>query len=322
MSQDTVQYVEVPITIQAPQPPVQTYEVTQRPIYMERGHTSVAAQPRVNSVPVKSAPVTDQFGLETMAGLDGTLMASLYHYREFNYKVDYVGFKGGAQLQATTKYNTLFFTADARFAGGGSKYHGSVVFDDGVNAPATIGITSPAQMENLWDIRGLIGRDFVSSNWGFSPYTGAGYRFLHSDGRSGSIFSSPYDPTATYVAQGYRRENQLFYWPFGLRTRYRVGPHARVAAMFEYDYVWHGEQSTFLSDFGGQDVIHDQVSGRGLRAELMYETPTWSFGPFANYWNIDQSKLKCNAGCTSVTFEPHNWTYELGLQFRYHLLNW
>jgi hypothetical protein len=52
----------------------------------------------------------------------------------------------------------------------------------------------------------------------------------------------------------------------------------------------------------------------------MWQFKRWGFGPFFNYWHIEQSDTSCATGSTYglCGYEPTNHTTEVGAQVRYH----
>jgi hypothetical protein len=239
--------------------------------------------------------------LATHSGADLGFQISDYRYREPGLDVNIYGPKYGLNLLLTGKVtDNAFIAADLRGALGWSNYTGSGRHND--------------NFEDLGDIRLLGGYDFFLDRFSLSPFTGIGYRDLYSDDRGRT-------DTGFY---GYRRENQLLYLPLGIEPRFRVTPESRVAVDMEYDYVITGWQSSKLSDVTPllPDLTNTQRSGNGFRGSVMWEMPTWSAGPFFNYWNIDQSDSTCATTLYVLAcgHEPSNHTFEFGGQFRLHFL--
>jgi hypothetical protein len=149
---------------------------------------------------------------------------------------------------------------------------------------------------------------------------------LYNDGRGHDFFN--------YF--GYRRNSQYFYLPIGVTPHIRTGYDWRISPNLEYDQLLFGNQASYLSDINKHDDIYNSFSdhphayftdlythqhgGYGLRGNVMFETTNYSLGPFFNYWNIDASDIgtyHCNLS-TCHGFEPHNQTWEAGLQANYH----
>lgn len=233
----------------------------------------------------------------TVTALELGLHGSYYHYHESSLGVTFDGPQGGAQFLATGALGSQWFVGgEGRVTFGSLKYEGSGESDNNDNVTA--------------EVRATIGRDFVTRNWGVSPYLGVGYRYLHSDSRG----------VTTTGAHGYQRDNHLLFMPIGVQPRMQLPSGDRISLTAEYAPVLHGWQESFLSDVNGYpDLTNKQRGGYGLRGDLMYQKENWSFGPFVNYWNINQSDTECGTGSlVSVCgYEPHNHTVEYGVQFRY-----
>ncbi len=252
----------------------------------------------------------NNWGLETRRGFDLGFQGFYYRYREPSLDVSENGGMAGFTGKFTGTFNFGYFASlDLRYALGDLDYSGSGTAKDKFN--------------DLFEVRGLIGRDFIMPHFSMSPYFGLGFRDLYDDNRG----------ITTAGAFGYQRENQLLYFPLGVSPRFPLNSNARLSTNLEYDAVIHGWQESDLSDGGTGDpnVNNQQTSGFGLRGEVMYETPTWAIGPFINYWSIDASKSKifnsptgdaCHGSgpTTCIGTEPENHTYEMGVQFRYHFL--
>lgn len=124
--------------------------------------------------------------------------------------------------------------------------------------------------------------------------------------------------------QGYRRDSQYFFAPVGLEPRIQFPNGDRLSMMAEFDPLIQGWQESYLDDISASypRLKNKQKWGYGARADLMYQTGEWAFGPFANYWNINQSTNECGTGRGAAPlyvcgYEPHNHTLEYGFQLRY-----
>lgn len=234
---------------------------------------------------------------KTVTSLEVGAQGSFYHYHERDLGVTLDGPQGGVQAIATGAIGAQWFLrADGRFTAGSLEYEGSGEMDSNPNY--------------VGEVRATIGRDFLTRNWGISPYVGIGYRYVHSDVRG----------VTTTGQLGYQRDNHLLFVPIGVQPRMQLANGDRITLTAEYDPVLQGWQESFLSDINGfPDLTNKQTGGYGLRGDLMYQTGDWSFGPFVNYWNINQSETDCGVGPLVAVcgFEPHNHTVEYGLQFRY-----
>jgi len=248
---------------------------------------------------------SSDIGLGTRQGFDVGGQVSGYHYGE-SFRHSFANEQYGPQFGLVGSGTQLlafglFATAEGRLAYGNNHYNGTGTKDD---VPDYLG-----------EIRFLGGKDFIGHQFGLSAYTGLGYRNLYNDIRG----------TTSDGSIGYRRDSQYLYVPVGVTPRFRVTGNSRISTNLEYDQLIRGWQNTHLEDFSSleHDMINNQNGGYGLRGSIMYEWNSWSVGPFANYWNINQSAVKvtntpsCNVfvgGC----IEPHNQTIEAGIQAKYH----
>jgi hypothetical protein len=224
--------------------------------------------------------------------------------------VSEIGYPLRFDVKGTLAYQGFFGIADIGYMFGDADYSGTGTLN-------STGFDS-------WDVRGLLGKDFnITREYSLSPYFGMGYRTLFNDIRG----------TTSDGSIGYRRYNQLYYLPIGVFPRTHIDTNSRLTASFEYDFLLHGNQTSYLADInaGDPNMNNGQSSGYGLRGDIMYETKTWAIGPFFNWWSIDASKQKTAidnssitcAGvggppCLLTTQEPANHTFEIGVQFKYH----
>lgn len=254
--------------------------------------------PAESMVPPPSHPKDPK----TVTSLELGGQASFYHYHEKDLGVKLQGPQGGVQVVATGAIGSQWFVrGDGKFTAGSLDYKGSGENDDNPNYTAEARLT--------------IGRDFLTRNFGISPYVGIGYRFLHSDDRG--ITTTGY--------YGYQRDSHYLFLPIGVQPRVQFPNGDRLTLTAEYDPLLQGWQYSYLSDiyYGFPDLSNKQKAGYGLRGDLMYQRDKWSFGPYVNYWNINQSDYACGSNHDATTIytfcgvEPHNHTVEYGLQFRY-----
>jgi len=269
---------------------------------------NLALAPDGREIPARSMTLGTRHGIEL------GVQESYYRYREPGADINVTelgymtGFTGSATAVSSGGYSA---SVEARYAFGWLDYRGTG--------------TATGNWNDMWDVRGLLGKDFNFPDFTLESYAGFGYRNLYDDNKG----------RTTVNAFLYRRENDLYYLPLGLSSRFAANAGARFAAKIEYDAVLLGQQYSWLSDggFGDPNVKNMQKSGgSGVRAELMYETAYWSIGPFFNYWDIGASNIKwmtdnnpttCSphsAPCPVGFEEPRNHTTEFGLQFRWHFL--
>ena len=233
--------------------------------------------------------------LKTQPGMELGATIGTYKYEEPNIGVKLNGTKTGLDFSATGNVNNdWFIRGDAKFKYGETDYT-----DTG---------TKCCNSDWYYEARGMVGKDFDRGTYNLSPYFGLGYRFLFNDIRG---------LTSTGAA-GYRRESQYIYIPLGLTHRFKPDSNGRLATTLEYDYLIQGRQKSYLTDTGIAgfgDLVNKQNSGFGIRVNVSYEMNNWAFGPWLQYWNIDQSN-KTTSG-TFTGFEPRNKTTEIGLRLGY-----
>lgn len=188
-----------------------------------------------------------------------------------------------------------FFRIDGRYAYGAFEYEGSG--------------TADGLPDWILETRGVLGKDFLPrSGVSLSPFVGLGYRYLYNDLRG----------TTSTGAVGYQRFSSYVYVPLGLTARFALNGSWVIAPTIEYDFFIQGEQFSQLSDtgLGYADATNTQDKGYGYRVSLMAEKGSWAFGPWLNYWSIEESDTVPVGFGTSV-FEPQNQTREYGLDVKY-----
>ncbi len=244
--------------------------------------------------------------LKTTSGQEIGLTLSAYEYQEPPVNVSITSIKAGIDYSATYADQAGWFVrGDARYANGTGHYSGS----GHSNGP-----------DWYYEIRGLAGKDFEIAGQSIAAYTGLGYRYLFSDHRG---FSST-------GAIGYRRESNYYYIPIGVTHKMPLQEGARLTTTVEYDHLLFGRQNTKLSDINGwsdfsntTNLSNKQKRGFGLKISTAYESESWTIGPYANYWHIQQSKTETftftQGGTDYIGFgyEPKNWTLEYGVKASY-----
>lgn len=174
--------------------------------------------------------------------------------------------------------------------------------------------------------RGLVGKDFIGSSVGWSPYSGVGFRHL-SNGLAG--------------ASGYRTQDYL-YLPFGITARLQAGSHGLLSFNAEYDQLLHGWNTTRDSALGGgdipatptapaftlvgfTDVSLEQTSGYAFRASAKYQMNRHvSLEPYYIRWHVSPSPVNTEIATYIVggiqaqenfgAYEPRNVTNEFGVK--------
>ncbi len=169
------------------------------------------------------------------------------------------------------------------------------------------------------ELRGILGKEYISDPYQITIHSGFGYRYLNDDtsGRTSTVGS------ATYY--GYQRESNYYYIPLGFELSGEADPQWSFAVSGEYDWLVYGLQKSHLSD-GNQflstkndDIENPQNHGFGLRGSIKFikESAQNSliFEPFFRYWNIEDSDIVSAFvdGATGNFVEPKNNTIEAGL---------
>lgn len=258
-------------------------------------------------------------GLGTITGYEIGIEVSDYRYQEFDPSgarlIRITGPTVAVLLDGSKLYSSgWFITGDLRISYGLHNYTGGDIITSGPDTGDILPSTHDGIDDWMFDIRALGGHDFLlrDSFWGLtdidlSPYAGLGFRFLYDDSRGDD----------SNGVEGYERYSHYLYLPIGFTPRFRLTENSRLSVNMEYDLLLYGWQVSSLSDAdpGETDVTDTQKTGYGLRGSVMYERPVWSAGPFFEFWDIGQSTTDCNnAGCG---FEPHNQTFEFGVEGRY-----
>ena len=187
------------------------------------------------------------------------------------------------------------FRAEGRFAFGQVDYDGALM--DG----------TPYTIDNIDDLafewRLLLGADMLLGDSLNTLYAGIGYRYLNDD------FS--FDPA------GYERESNYLYVPLGYQfdSSHKAGWSLGFGA--EFDFFLIGEQKSYFSKFGLNDVYNRQSSGYGYRASVRLQQKSkytiFTIEPFYRYWDIDDSEVEYDPWGIGW-IEPANETSEIGIQ--------
>jgi len=246
---------------------------------------------------VSAQETTPANPLLTRPGWEVGGQISYYHYEEPNF-MKLAGDRVGAVGAYTfTSPNRVYSRIDLRSSYGSLKYQSS--------GTGTLNDVP----DWIFEARAVVGRDFLTGDSAaLSPYIGLGYRYLYNDLRG-------YSSTG---AVGYQRVSQYLYVPVGLTTRFRTGERWVIAPTVEYDAFLGGRQYSQLSDtgIGYSDATNTQKHGYGYRAYLMLESGHWAFGPWLQYWKINDSDT-VPIGLGKAALEPANWTREYGVELRY-----
>jgi hypothetical protein len=279
--------------------------------------------------------------LSTPIGHEANVSLGGYIYTEPDApSISIHGVKFGGEYTGTLAINRRahwFAQANVRGLSGSVTYDGwcsPFILEPNADSPngyaVTLGDRSAcsASGDKDWyvETRGLIGKDLMGRTWGWSPYTGLGFRHL-SNGTTG--------------VPGYRTEDYL-YLPVGLTARTRVGSRGALGFTLEYDYLIQGWQTTRNSALGGGDVpptdtlpgftiegfsdfSFDQHGGWGLRASAKYQfAGRWSVEPYYLHWSVSDSPVTYGTLAFTVNgvtayerfgaYEPYNVTREGGVK--------
>ena len=184
--------------------------------------------------------------------------------------------------------------------------------------------------DGYWEARGLAVKDLIGHGWGWSPYSGLGFRHL-SNGTTGT--------------PGYRTDDYL-YVPVGITARGNVASSGALSLNLEFDTLIHGWQKTRDSALGGgdvpateiapaftidglTDVAFSQSGGWALRASAKYPvTRHWSLEPYYVRWTVSSSPVNYETATFTVNkvtareqlgaYEPFNVTNEFGVRLGLH----
>jgi hypothetical protein len=184
--------------------------------------------------------------------------------------------------------------------------------------------------DGYFEARGFAGKDLIGQRWGWSPYTGLGFRHL-----SNGITGTP----------GYRTDDYL-YLPVGMTARSNVSSAGALSLNVEFDALLHGWQKTRDSALGGgdvpatpttppftidgfSDIAFSQSGGWALRASAKYPvTRRVSLEPYYVHWTVSSSPVNYETATFTVNdvtareqmgaYEPHNVTNEFGVKVGFH----
>lgn len=233
------------------------------------------------------------------------LITNYYQYREtvrgINFMSDKGYMVGGIFNYTYTTENKYFVGADMDFSCGRANY----------NSNGTGSLKNIKQCKQ--EARLKFGRNFLNSNnTSLSPYTGLGVRHK-SDYTSGTKTS-----TGHY---GYDRHSTYLYLPIGLKIGNTFSKVWAMESFGEFDVLLTGRQQSKLPMM---TLKHKQTSGYGIRGAVEFikslsNNKAISFGPFVNYWNINDSNtiVKRYRGKLMSSCEPHNTTIEAGFCIKY-----
>jgi hypothetical protein len=193
----------------------------------------------------------------------------------------------------------------------------------------TLGAASPCSEGNDpdWYVEGraLAGKDFIGSQWAFSPFAGIGLRHL-SNGTTGNVNF---------------RTDEYLYIPVGTTLHNRS-----LTLTVEYDRLLRGWQKTRESLLTGgtvpatstapaftigdfKDLSFAQHHGWAFRASAAYLiNKSWSIEPYYTRWRVGDSPVSDGSVAYTVNgitarqtlsyYEPLNFTNEFGVKVGFH----
>ena len=282
--------------------------------------------------------------LATPEGTDISVSLGSYTYTEpGDTAISIHGLKVGGDFTGTlaiSQRHHVFFQTNARGLVGATKYTGwcspfFITPNSGSPNGYELRVGGPSPCTESGDkdwyveARGLVGKDMIGDHWAFSPYSGAGLRYL-SNGTTGTA--------------GYRTDKYL-YVPVGVTSRTKAGSHA-LSFTLEGDALVHGWQKTRDSELGGgdvpatpiapaftiegfSDISFTQSKGWALRASAKYDvTPHLSLEPYYIRWTVGASPRNDETVTFTVNgitareqlgaYEPLNHTNEAGVKLGFH----
>ncbi|MBF0484627.1 MAG: hypothetical protein HQL25_08005 [Candidatus Omnitrophica bacterium] len=204
-------------------------------------------------------------------------------------------------------FNVLHVEGNANFIAGRIKYDGG--YFDGVNE-------QPLQMKldkySVWELRGLLGKEFITNEFLTEIYSGFGWRYLNDEP------PVPYnieDQGNTVVL--YQRQQWYYYLPFGFNFTHQLAHTLKFKVNGEYDWMFYGHNISdlknaydYLGVSGGPTLEFDQHNGYGFRGSFevskTHKNLEFFIRPYFEYWNISASEV--NSGFV----EPDNNTLQFG----------
>jgi len=256
--------------------------------------TSMDMTSNVNRIEVGTEVFDYSYREEGLMKVDGPMYGVFMNYRHRYH--DNPPVRRWSDIAAAQRINLLMIDArlsgarDLKYRSGDTGYH----YGEDHYALET---RVAGGIELPWRDSGLM----------FVPYGGLGYRYLRDD-NGGTQTSTG--------AWAYDRESHYFYVPIGLETRTSLTRTWTTRLTMEYDWFLGGRQYSHLEDVPGysQTMANRQQQGYGLRGawRLAYEGPQLGFfiEPFARYWHIDDSDVRCTS--EECGLEPKNRTREYG----------
>jgi hypothetical protein len=137
----------------------------------------------------------------------------------------------------------------------------------------------------MLEVRGLIGKDFdlPKLSTTLTPYWGFGYRSL-------------FDSFSEAKPAGYNRWIEYFYLPLGGEVMTQLIDGWSIGADAEYDFLIHGEVTSYLGEIGFGDSQNPQRHGFGVKGSFKLMKKWGRFNltmaPYIRYWHIRNSETQ------------------------------
>lgn len=166
-----------------------------------------------------------------------------------------------------------------------------------------------------WDgyVQWAMGADYPLGEGWISPYWGFGARIYRMNGKG---------LVTNLGAFAYDRRIEQLYLPVGATWRTLVMGWWPLSSTLEISPLLIGRVNSRLTNAGGPNFVNTQsiLSGYGLRGEMMIGSiptagPRIEFGPFFNYWHVNDSTTKVIPGCCAG-LEPDNMRMQVGVAAR------
>lgn len=141
--------------------------------------------------------------------------------------------------------------------------------------------------------------------WDWGIYGGLGYRLHYNDLRG----------TTSVGHIGYRRLNQRFYLPMGLKVEHK-GPK-KFTTSLEFTPVLHGTHTTYMTDVGGTQNATVPQRGRGWALQVGWQPiPGWRLNAYHRHWTTDATRSWSSVinGSTRQYYEPSSQSNETGFR--------
>ncbi len=185
------------------------------------------------------------------------------------------------------------------------------------------GVRNEDEKHSMYEVRGLLGREYYSKDVRVLVYSGLGYRYLLDD-NGGEALQNP--ATGLYNVLSYDRESNYYYIPAGGEIEFPQDNWS-LTLKGEYDFLVYGKQISHFTDTmwypgigPGEDTHNNQHHGFGIKGsfQVAYKMDAAHLfvEPFIDYWNIEDSDISyCQFdGEYGYGLEPKNKTTAYGVR--------